>query len=321
VHGIGEASALRSHEGRVYHYTSAAGLLGIVSSGMLRASEASSLNDLAEVELGWRAINEWLTKQKKTAGVTYLKSHIRGSRMDPKHQVFILSGTTVGDDANQWRLYADRGRGYALALDGSVPLGVVSQDPEEDKKGGRSYGRVTEFVYLFPWHRVLYTRKHLHRALEALVNYIESELGKVNALSHPEDQEHAAQRLVDKTSEELALIAHLSKTAGFSGEHEVRVVARFMWYGKHVGFRAGAYGIAGHVHLVRADGYEGSLRRVVPAPSMEDRTALDFLHPVPVTHVRLGPLVHSGNRETVEAFLAANGLSTVKVRRSTVPLR
>src|SRR5688500_7653985 len=127
-HGIGDQSALERYYGSVYHYTSAAGLLGIVSTGQLRASEASALNDLAEIELGWQAIEKCVSTAAESNGMKHVAGLIKNARRDPKHQVFVLSGTTAGDDANQWRLYADEGKGYAIELDGSVPLAVVSLD-------------------------------------------------------------------------------------------------------------------------------------------------------------------------------------------------
>jgi hypothetical protein len=311
---------LRSYEGPVYHYTSSQGLLGIVTSGQLRASEASSLNDLAEITLGWRAIERWLSKQPGSPAVKYLKRSIKHSRRDPQHQVFVLSGTTAGDDANQWRLYADSGRGYVIELDGSVPLSVVSLDPSVSAAGSNPYGRVTEFVDIVPWHHVLYEEDNVYRAMTALAAYTERETASIKEIDDSDAQEHAGEVLGEETEDELALIAHLFKAGGFVGEKEVRVIARFMWFGKHVGFRAGAYGIAGHVHLVRT-GPAGGTRRVVPVPQMDGANKPDFLHPVPITKVRLGPLVHKGNKETVRALLRAHGLRAAPVKRSKVPLR
>ncbi len=316
MHGIGSDSALRPYQGPVYHYTSSQGLLGIVTSGQLRASEASSLNDLAEITLGWRAIRRWLAKQPGSPAVKFL----RRRRGDRQHQVFVLSGTTVGDDANQWRLYADSGRGYVIELDGAVPLGVVSLDPGVSVKRGLRFGRVTEFVNVVPWYHVIYEYGDLDRAMTALVAYTELVIASIQAIHDSDAQERAAEVLDEQTQDELAMIAHLSKAGGFVGEKEVRAVASFMWFGKHVGYRAGAYGIAGHVHLVRTTG-AGGMQRVVPPPVIDRASTAGFIHPVPVASVRLGPLVHKGNKETVRAFLRAYGLGPIPVKRSKVPLR
>ena len=60
---------------------------------------------------------------------------------------------------------------------------------------------------------------------------------------------------------------------------------------------------------------------MIPAPSMQDADKRDFEHPLAITGVRLGPLVHKSNNETVLAFLRAYGLRNAEVKRSKVPLR
>lgn len=320
-HGIGDDSALRPYGGAVYHYTSSDGLLHIVSSGQLRVSEASSLNDLAEVQLGWEGIEEWLSTRGSSMGAKHIEGLMSQSRRDPKHQVFVLSGTTARDDANQWRLYADQGRGYAIELDGSVSLGVVSLDPAEDKRGRRSYGRITEFAHVVPWFHVLYSQQDLARAMSKLADYAEREIDRIDAIDNDEAQEHYYEVLNEDIMDELAMIAHLYKSSGFRGEQEVRVVARFMWFGKHVGYHASRFGIAGHIHLVRASNSPATTQRVISPPSMFGAGERNFVHPLAITGVRLGPLVHESNVETVEAFLSSYGLRGAAVTQSEVPLR
>jgi hypothetical protein len=324
-HGIGDQSALKPYYGDVYHYTSSAGLLGIVSTGQLRASEASALNDLAEIELGWEAIEKWVSRRTGSRGVEHIEGLINDARRDPKHQVFVLSGTTAGDDANQWRLYADDGKGYAIELDANVPLGVVSLDkPVKDKKtSSTTFGAmVRNVVDVVPWFHVIYGKRGLHKELDALADYCEIELDRINRVEGPEEyQLHEYEAFEEETLEELEMIAHLYKLRGFRGEQEVRVVARFTWFGPHVGYRPGAYGIAGHIFLVGTDPASGVRRTVVQAPSMEDASKPGFAHPLPITKVRLGPLIHDGNTESVKAFLKKYGLGKVGVKRSKVPLR
>ena len=100
-HGGADASALVPHVGPAYHYTSSEGLLGIVTSGLLRASETRSLNDPSEVELGGEAVEKWLSKRSKSRGAEFAKDFLEDYRRDSKHLAFVLSGTTAGEDANQ----------------------------------------------------------------------------------------------------------------------------------------------------------------------------------------------------------------------------
>ena len=55
--------------------------------------------------------------------------------------------------------------------------------------------------------------------------------------------------LGESTYSDLAEIAHLIKEPGFAGENEVRIVITFLWRGKHIRYRSGAYGVVGYVEL------------------------------------------------------------------------
>ena len=322
ANGIGDESALVPYDGPVHHYTSGDGLLQIVSKGQLRVSEASSLNDLAEVKLGWKAIEKWLAANaENSAGANSLKDLLKSSCRDPTHQVFILSGTTAGDDANQWRLYADQGRGYAIELDGAAPLGVVSLEPAKDKSDRQAFGKITEFAIVGPWLRVLYGEQDLAVAMKKAADFAELDVKRIEAIDCAEAREREFEGLREDLTEELATIAHLHKSSGFSGETEVRVVVRFLWFGKHVGYHASRYGIAGHVYLVGAGDIADSPRRVITAPSMANAGSPGFRHPLAITGVRLGPLVKKRNRKTIQGLLGFYGLGGAAVTRSQVPLR
>lgn len=319
MHGVANESALRRYVGPVFHYSPADGTLAVITSGQLRASEASSLNDLAEVKVGWREIKRWLANQPDTDALLHLRSTSKKMHRTARHQVFVLSGSTAGDDANQWRSYADNGRGYAFELDGAIPLGVVSlHDPPPGPRQFR-YATATEVVNVVPWYHVLYGRGELEVALETLRAHTANQLVSIDAMDDDDAQEHHWDVLYEEVTDELSLIAHLFKTRGFVGEDEVRIVARFDWFQDHVGFHAGKYGIAGHLLLARSARVD---EWTVIAPiDMERVRRGEVPHPLPIAGVRLGPLVRKRNRHTVRALLRANGLRAAHVTRSKVPMR
>src|SRR4051812_46887785 len=117
--------SITTFRGSAFHYTSSAGLLGSLENKSIRASAASSLNDLGEVRQGWALIRRLLAELPESDAVDLLK-RFADEPMRSEHEVFVLSASTRGDDANQWRLYADDGHGYAIELDASVPLAAVS---------------------------------------------------------------------------------------------------------------------------------------------------------------------------------------------------
>jgi hypothetical protein len=210
---------------------------------------------------------------------------------------------------------------YAIKLDGAIPLGVVSLDPAEDKRGGRAYGKITEFANVVPCFHVLYDERGLAAAMPKAAEYAERDIKRIDAIGDDEAEERQYEGLNENLMDELAMIAHLHKSSGFIGEKEVRVVARFLWFGKHVGYHSSRYGIAGHVHLVGAGDIPVNTRRVIPAPSMDNASSAGFQHPLAITGIRLGPLVHKSNQEAVHAFLDSYGLGSAAVTRSQVPLR
>jgi len=309
-------SAVRRADGSVFHYTSAHGLLGIVKYGQVWASEASSLNDLAEVRQGWETISRLLKGFDESEG-RQLLALLAKDPLKASHEVFVLSASTAGDDANQWRLYADAGKGYALELDGTVQLTVhtsVSADPPPDPTR-RRWGigqRAGDATTVTPWLHVFYTEDEVESALDELLAKVEGEISDLARASDKDQQQFLAESLRDDAHEALATIAHLIKTPGFSGENEVRVVATFAIRGDHVCYRAGANGLIGYATLTQApDGRGTSVLR----PS-EDTTPV-----LPLKSVRIGPLLAKEQKNTLRGFLRLHHLSDIKIRRSKVPLR
>jgi hypothetical protein len=297
----------------VFHYTSSQGLIGILESKRLRASEASSLNDLAEIRQGWDSIREWLKNQPKSNAVDLL-SDFAADPMKGKHEVFVLSGSTAADDANQWRLYADGGTGYAIELDGSIQLAVVTDVPAAPSTPRFSYLRTFDIASITPWLQVLYSEPEIEAALGQLVAAVESRSRSIESDDDAEGRDFHYEGLRDDSYEALATVAHLIKAPGFSGENEVRVVATFLWGDHHVHYRPGAHGIVGYATLTQAPrGYSSSVLR--PSP---DKPAASSL---PVKSVRLGPLLGTEHENTVRAFLRKNDLKEADVTLSAVPLR
>lgn len=182
----------------VYHYTSPAGLLGLVEHHELWASEAAAMNDVAEVRQGWRFIRDWVSRQKggrRTRGVLELiASHAEMSEADESplgylgtspEGIYICCASTRVDDANQWRLYGAEGRGYAVELNplvnlratvsGERPPAVVDSYVDDE---GRAHSFVlpSDTVDVSPWLHVLYADEEKSEALAGLVDAASAEL-------------------------------------------------------------------------------------------------------------------------------------------------
>ncbi|WP_183092431.1 DUF2971 domain-containing protein [Nocardioides stalactiti] len=297
----------------VFHYTDAGALIGLVQGRVLWASEAAGMNDRAEVRQGWQKIRSWLEDQPVGDALDLLRHHANDP-LKRSHEVFVLCASTRADDANQWRLYANRGSGYAVELDPSVPLIVASEHNLTPIAGGKiSFSAAGDLVEVGPWMHVIYTEADIEAALQALVDKIDSATTSIrSSTADPDEKDEALQDVAEWAYSDLAEIAHLIKEPGFSGESEVRIVVTFFMQQKHIKYRAGAYGIVGYAELV-TDPSGGGAHRVLPK-----KDAVDAL---PIKSVRLGPLLHEEHLESVETFLRNNGLRGVGVSRSEVPLR
>lgn len=310
-------ASMTTYTGPVFHYTTSGGLLGSIESGSLWASAASSLNDLGEVRQGWQLIKEILELQPHSDMLDLLKG-LADNPLKAQHEVFVLSASTEGDDANQWRLYADSGRGYVIGLDGAVPLTVRSDQFDPAAGSGRGLGTLARnLAAVSPWHEVLYDRSSVEVALTELLAAAETEDHKIEATSGMDDADRtiAYEALQEDVYEVLSTIAHLIKTPGFAGENEVRVVATFVWGEEHIVYRAGDHGIVGYVRLAEAP---GGARRTVLRPTAPD---VPLVTSLPIASVRLGPLLRPEHENTMRAFLRAKNLRHVDIATSGVPLR
>ncbi len=249
----------------VCHYTDAAGLLGILTDQTLRASEASAMNDTSEIRFGWRTVKRWLDDRPSTDITVRLKELLSGGAgedLTNAAHVFLLCASAQVDDANQWRLYGDGGRGYAIELDPKVRLWAMTNrgpvSPEES--GPFGVGQLMDVASVSDWSDVRYGAAAAETAMRAvqawagtLLAALEELSGQDHSVGASVDLESVLQRptwLLDESFEQaMAAVAHTIKTRGFSGEQEARVVVRFGLGDRHAVFRAGRHGVVRYVRL------------------------------------------------------------------------
>ena len=302
----------------IYHYTSADGLLGALGSRRFWASQATGLNDRAEIEQGWRliieVIDELLADEPGDSDLQMLRAWAE-SPIDQAGHVTVLCASLRGDDANQWRLYGGASRGFAIELDPQVDLSVVvNEDPPPP--ASPEPGRLAiDFDVLLTtgWLRVIYRRELLKAALQQLWTAIAAAAAPAGLTQ----DDHAVwwSELQAVAFGEISTLAHLVKTEGFSGEYEVRFVVTHLGGAAHFKYRAGAYGIVG-------------FRELGSAPAGHNKSKPNFvgssgrpLGQLPVTAIRVGPLAIEGQEDTLGDYLKTADLGGIPVSRSDVPLR
>jgi hypothetical protein len=107
---------------RLFHYTSQAGLLGIVSSNVLWATNALYLNDSSELDYGLTAAREKLRAvlNRSSAVSELLRRTDRLLKLPillPDRNFYACCFCEESNLLSQWRAYADRGGGYAIGFE------------------------------------------------------------------------------------------------------------------------------------------------------------------------------------------------------------
>ena len=136
---------LRLHDDRpefLYHYTTAQGLLGILQSGRLWASNSRFMNDPSEIVYATRLfrkvslaeLDAFNARGFKAKGVDLVREYIMGwlQEYEENARVFVACFCTSGDLLSQWRGYGAYGGGYAIGLYGKyVGVSRLTLRPRE----------------------------------------------------------------------------------------------------------------------------------------------------------------------------------------------
>jgi hypothetical protein len=93
----------------LYHYTTAGGFEGIVSSGAMRATNFSFMNDPSEMDYGRKLVLEQLSKKRKEViNEPIIVKVLRSVERDLKKElseIYVVSFSSAADDLSQWRAY------------------------------------------------------------------------------------------------------------------------------------------------------------------------------------------------------------------------
>lgn len=105
----------------VYHYTNAAGFLGILTGKCVYFTDKHFLNDRTEVRHGTDAaiagLRSSLGKLESGADRKLLEQTCSYIEAETTERHFIFSLSERGDDLSQWRGYANDGNGYTIGFD------------------------------------------------------------------------------------------------------------------------------------------------------------------------------------------------------------
>ena len=108
----------------VWHYTSAAGLIGILHSGSIFATQLACLNDQTELRYAISLLRNALQQLRNHSGndedIDYLLDLVAksaGVDVAPESPYFVSCFSRHADDLSQWRAYGGGENGYALGFE------------------------------------------------------------------------------------------------------------------------------------------------------------------------------------------------------------
>lgn len=187
----------------LYHYTTAAGLIGILNSGMLRGSNATFLNDSSEIAFGRSICHQVLMEELKHRTDLAERKLIENARGflddEPPHEIYVTSFSARRDLLSQWRAYGSSESRFCVGF-------RAAQFSERD-------------ILRFP-QPVDYVRDSQQEKVRRAVAIACRELSR-----SPDDPYHGQSCALD-LSFHLRRLSCAFKHAGFAEEEEWRSVER-----------------------------------------------------------------------------------------------
>lgn len=283
----------------VWHYTTAAGLQGIIESRSLWASSTLSLNDSSEMQYGLGILTHAWHRKDKTAIPEAVIEVIdlifsSGSAGRLASEMFLVSTSKDVDSLNQWQGYAGA-QGYAIEL---IPHMGWAYLANEDTP------REPNALDLPTWLDVIYDGLDQDTKADEVLDF-----GVVLLTPDPKNPRHDVPFLLAQTAIRM-------KHSGFTNEREVRLVVRKR-DDQRERFRTGPRGLIPYVSLVSVSDTGAWIY------------AKDASELLPISSVMCGPVAEPDKAQVVDAverLLRANGYAssgnfTPPVRTSQIPYR
>lgn len=285
THGIPKSAW--GNNSPIYHYTDASGLLGIISTNRLWATDINFLNDPSEGQLFPERVIDFM--RQKPSGLTPLEARIVegiAARLANKAGIvrtFSVSFCGNGDLLSQWRGYGSFGSGYAVGF-------------EPKYMPHPQLGHLVEVRYDFD-------AGIQDMALDLLSIYVEASAKWDSVLEGFFDE--AANTILD--------LSLCFKDESYREECETRILARphdkqddLCKVEAPLGFRARGADIVPYINL-----------------AIDHMRPTDKQPPLlPIRRIVTGPGVdYHRNKLSLERLLAAHGYHGVEIAPSAIPFR
>jgi len=203
---------------KLYHYTTARGIEGIISKREIWSTDIESMNDTKEIKYGVEVIEEEIKSAKERYEGDRLVSEVFLSSIEKelenlardRYSIFVTCFCREGDLLSQWRGYADRGGGYSIEFKFNDSTTMVDINGNLKKPNLR---------------RVLYDREEQKRIAGTLINAICEICSTFPSLERDNpDKEDLWSSVASYVSKTLIDFAVSFKHEGFKEEKEWRLV-------------------------------------------------------------------------------------------------
>jgi len=183
----------------LYHYTSLQGLMGIVESRTLRASDIRYMNDSTELIYALNLLQTTIASRTQTsrelnAALSIFSAWLR-EQINVGPMLFSASFRANGNLLSQWRGYSNHGKGVSLGFN---PRAIKALADEQDFSLGKCLYNVNEQQALANDIVSIVVSMHAERPdLQKALDDIEGDLlGICALLKHPSFAEEQEWRLV-----------------------------------------------------------------------------------------------------------------------------
>lgn len=197
----------------LYHYTSLAGLMGIVSSKAIWASEIKYLNDADELKYLGKCVRSSLAQRESSDATTteVFRQFIEWTkeRLDHGHMLFVCSFTESGNLLSQWRGYCPPGKGVSVGFNPDTIKAAADQ--QAFLIGKCVYGRQEQ-------------DKIITYLIDAVLSKALTDGPAPKNKKHPSQSYHA---IFESLELDILRIAALLKNPAFREENEWRLVSPF----------------------------------------------------------------------------------------------
>jgi hypothetical protein len=255
------AESINCNEPIVFHYTTAAGALGILSSGEMWCTSAAHLNDASDCRHIYEVATNIAAQRLLRLGQSSFQAAVLGEMRDQFERcsvarVYVASFSEVGDLLSQWRGYS-QGAGYCLGFS-------LNSLTEVANKQGFSVADV----------------KYTLEDQEALVSpIVDRFLKKIDPSAEFPADRQKLESLFGPFVQELILLSPLIKHVSFAEEREWRVFSKpLMSYDHCLSFTARENRIIPHASMTLFREKIGELSdmcfrtcRVGPGPDQPER--------------------------------------------------